>query len=103
MSPRTTCWRTRRSSWTTGSWKARSRTRPRTGTGSTDAELCLAPFVSDLNDDLTSLTVGCSDGEVTVEGLVLHLRHDATVPDRTVEVRVSYGDDEGVADHTLPA
>ncbi len=57
----------------------------------TDAEFDLSPYVTDPNDEV--LTVSCSDGPVTIEGMVLKLRHDEAVPDRTVTLTVSDGED----------
>lgn len=59
-------------------------------TEGTDAELDLSPYITDPND--LELTVQCSDREATVEGLVLKLRHDVAVPDRTVTLTVSDGE-----------
>ncbi|NOQ55121.1 MAG: hypothetical protein GQ558_11030, partial [Thermoplasmata archaeon] len=61
-------------------------------TEGTDADLDLTPYLSDENDE--TLTVECSDDSVTVDGLTLKLRHDVAVPDRTVTLTVSDGEDE---------
>ena len=58
----------------------------------TDAEFDLAPHVTDVNDN--EFTVVCSDENVMVEGHVLKVRHDAMVPNYSVTLTVSDGEDE---------
>jgi len=65
-------------------------------TEETDAEYDLAPYVSDANDEV--LTLSCSDESVTIEGMVLKLRHDVAVPDRTVTLTIMDGEDQTDAD-----
>jgi PGF-CTERM protein len=65
----------------------------------TDAEFDLAPYVSDANDPV--LTVSCSDESVTIDNMVLKLRHDVAVPDRTVVLTFLDGEDQTDADLTI--
>ena len=64
----------------------------------TDAEMDLGPILVDVNDGVGVLTLECADPTVTVEGLYLRARYDEAVPDRTVEVTLSDGEDETVVD-----
>jgi PKD repeat protein len=57
----------------------------------TDAEFDLAPYLSDDNDE--DLSVECSDGDILVEGHVLKVRHDIHLPDYSVTLTVSDGED----------
>ena len=61
-------------------------------TEATDAQLDLVPYISDPNDD--EFTMTCSDDTVAVEGLVLKVRHDEPVADRTVTLKMSDGEDD---------
>jgi hypothetical protein len=60
-------------------------------TESDDGEFDLTGFVSDNNDE--TFTVECSDKNITIDGLVLKVRHDAWVPDYIVVLSVSDGED----------
>ncbi len=64
----------------------------------TDAEFDLAPYVTDPNDEVT---VSCSDASITIVNMVLMLRHDAAVPDRTVLLTFLDGEDQTDADLTI--
>ncbi len=66
---------------------------------STDAEYGLLNHITDPNDD--TFTITCLDGDVTVDGMVLKVRYDAVVPDRTITLTVSDGDDEVEATLTI--
>ena len=59
-----------------------------------DSTLDLAPFISDANDGLSSLTLSCEDGTVTVDGLELSALYTVPFPDRTIDLTVSDGEDE---------
>ncbi|MCK5252217.1 MAG: hypothetical protein KAQ96_04680, partial [Thermoplasmata archaeon] len=61
-------------------------------TESMDAQLDLGPHISDPNDILITMT--CSDDTVAVKGLVLKVRHNKVVADRTVTLTLSDGEDE---------
>jgi PGF-CTERM protein len=65
----------------------------------TDAEFDLGPYVSDPNDPV--LTVSCSDESITIENMVLKVRHDVAVPDRTVLLTFLDGEDQTDADLTI--
>jgi len=65
----------------------------------TDAEYDLAPYISDPND--VNFRVSYSDVRLKEGGLVLKIRHDTVVPDRTVVLRISDGDDEVRANLTI--
>jgi hypothetical protein len=58
-----------------------------------EAFLDLEPFLSDANDGITGLTVDCTDGTITVESLILNARYGEAVPDWTVTLTVSDGED----------
>lgn len=62
----------------------------------TDSEYDLVPYVTDPNDEV--LTVSCDDGNVTIENMVLKLRHDEAIPDRTVTLIFMDGEDQTVTD-----
>ncbi|MCK4970610.1 MAG: hypothetical protein KAS77_08790, partial [Thermoplasmata archaeon] len=59
-----------------------------------EGELDLTSYISDVNDDLSSLTVSCGDGTVTVNGLVLMALFNEAVPDWTIDLTVSDGEDD---------
>ncbi len=59
-----------------------------------DSSLDLAPYISDANDDPSSLTLSCSDGTVTVDGLVLRALYVLPFLDRTIDLTVSDGEDD---------
>jgi hypothetical protein len=61
-------------------------------TESTDAEFDLTTYINDHNDD--AFTIECLDDNITVEGLVLKLRHDTAVPGYTVKLTISDGESE---------
>jgi hypothetical protein len=61
-------------------------------TESTNAEFDMTSYITDINDDM--FTIECSDDRIAVEGLVLKVWHDTMVPDRTVTLTVSDGEDE---------
>jgi PGF-CTERM protein len=66
---------------------------------SSDAELDLSSYITDGNDE--DLILECSDEDVSVEGLVLKVRHDTVVPAYTVTITVSDGEDETQAEVTI--
>ncbi|NIP36035.1 MAG: hypothetical protein GWN18_13820, partial [Thermoplasmata archaeon] len=57
-----------------------------------EGELDLAPYLSDANDAVSSLTLSCGDGNVSVDGLVLRGLFDVS-GERVLLVTVSDGDD----------
>jgi len=59
-----------------------------------NATLDLWPYLSDANDDVTSLSVKCDDPSITVNGLKLKARYDEVVDDWTIKLTVSDGEDE---------
>jgi hypothetical protein len=59
-----------------------------------DTYLDLAPYLSDANDDVGSLTLTSHFGDVTVEGLVLRTLFVYPLPDHTFNLTVSDGEDE---------
>lgn len=65
----------------------------------TDEEFDLAPYVSDPNDEI--LTVTCQDPFITVENMVLKVRHNVAVPDRTVILTVLDAEDQTVIELTI--
>jgi hypothetical protein len=68
-------------------------------TESEDAEFDLTPYVSDLNDE--TITVTNTGDNVTVEGLVIKVRYDTWVPDHTVTLSISDGEDVTQANLTV--
>jgi hypothetical protein len=72
-----------------------------TVTEGVDAELDLMLYVNDVNDAVIDLTVECSDGSLVVEDLVLKARYDEAVPDWTVTLTVSDGEDSTEAELTI--
>ncbi len=62
-------------------------------------ELDLVHYISDAND--VNFTIECTDDAVTVEGTVIRILHTAVVPDRTVSLAVSDGEDVVTANLTV--
>jgi hypothetical protein len=64
-----------------------------------DAEYDLTQYVSDPNDEV--LTVSCDDASVTIENMVLKLRHDKAIPERMVVLTFMDGEDQTDANLTI--
>ncbi len=67
----------------------------------TRSELDLGPYIEDMNDPLARMRLRCSDTNVTVEGTVLSVLFEDWVPEMTVEVEVSDGEDTTWANITI--
>lgn len=60
---------------------------------STDASLDLDTYLSDPNDDGSGLVITCDDDNISIDGLTLKARYDIALPDWTIHISVSDGED----------
>jgi hypothetical protein len=56
--------------------------------------LDLTSFLSDSNDEVSSLTIECDDDNIIVEGIYLKARYDEAVADWTITLTASDGEDD---------
>jgi len=63
-----------------------------------ESTLDLEPYMSDGNDELTNLSVICDDATVVIEEFILKVKYDIAIPDWTILITVSDGEDRTEVD-----